>query len=560
MAVGGGTDTVATAAIFHHPDAVESPGAKLAGRRAAGQSFYAGLVRHAPGDRLHAVADRPAHLDHFRQLVAGMGWAGEVEGSLTGEPQRLARPGTLQVPGPDLARFAWVRRRAGQRLYSLCGITHTVATRRAMAMLLELSSAPVEPWDAVVCTSTAVRGVVAAEMDAAEFYLRGRFAAGRVPRPMLPVIPLGIDAEAFRPSGTAREQWRRRLGVPRDAAVVLTLGRLSVFEKMHPGPLMMALQLAAERSEVPVVLLMAGWFADADSERLHRAMADELAPSVAVHFADGTDRAVREGIRSAADIFALPADNIQETFGLAPVEAMAAGLPVVCSDWDGFRDTVEEGVTGFRIRTLMSGAGLGRTIAERHADGQDTYLQYLGFVQQRTAVDVRAMADALAALVANAGLRRRMGEAGLARARRLYDWSAVIPQHRALWGELAARRAAGQPTSERALHEPASPAAIDPFALYAGYATASPGPGATLSADRAVEETEIRELVTLTGATHLRRMVTRIETIAAVQQAVHRAGPLTLGRLMGATDAPSGAVEGAVLWLAKFDLIRIELG
>ena len=38
------------------------------------------------------------------------------------------------------------------------------------------------------------------------------------------------------------------------------------------------------------------------------------------------------------------ADNIQETFGLTPVEAMAAGLPCVMSDWDGYRDTVRDGV------------------------------------------------------------------------------------------------------------------------------------------------------------------------------------------------------------------------
>ena len=45
-------------------------------------------------------------------------------------------------------------------------------------------------------------------------------------------------------------------------------------------------------------------------------------------------------------------DNMQETFGLTPIEAMAAGLPSVVSDWDGYRDTVQHREHGFRIPTL----------------------------------------------------------------------------------------------------------------------------------------------------------------------------------------------------------------
>ena len=44
---------------------------------------------------------------------------------------------------------------------------------------------------------------------------------------------------------------------------------------------------------------------------------------------------------------------MQESFGLAPIEAMAAGLPVIASDWDGLRDTVSPDV-GIRVPTLST--------------------------------------------------------------------------------------------------------------------------------------------------------------------------------------------------------------
>ena len=56
---------------------------------------------------------------------------------------------------------------------------------------------------------------------------------------------------------------------------------------------------------------------------------------------------------SGADIFVSPGDNIQETFGLAVAEALAYGLPPVVSDWDGYRDLVTDGETGFLVRSVF---------------------------------------------------------------------------------------------------------------------------------------------------------------------------------------------------------------
>ena len=90
----------------------------------------------------------------------------------------------------------------------------------------------------------------------------------------------------------------------------------------------------------------------------------------------------------AADLFLSLVDNPQETFGLAPVEAMAAGLPVVVSDWDGYRATVSDGVEGFRVPTLAPGyARQGEELALEHDLGMLTYQDYVGAVAQHVAVN-----------------------------------------------------------------------------------------------------------------------------------------------------------------------------
>ena len=110
------------------------------------------------------------------------------------------------------------------------------------------------------------------------------------------------------------------------------------------------------------------------------------------------------------------------------------------SDWDGYRDTVRDGVDGFRIPTLMPPTPYGIDLADRYALGIDDYDFYIGFTSQLIAVDTAATAKAYAALIGNPELRRRMGHAARSEARARFDWRVVVAQIQELWAELADRR------------------------------------------------------------------------------------------------------------------------
>jgi glycosyltransferase involved in cell wall biosynthesis len=124
-------------------------------------------------------------------------------------------------------------------------------------------------------------------------------------------------------------------------------------------------------------------------------------------------------------VFCSLSDNIQETFGIVPIEAMASGLPVVVSDWDGYKDTVRDGIDGFRIATCMPQAGLATDLALRHALDVDTYDMYCGHTCSLVSVDIEQAAQAFVDLFESAALRQTMGEAGRKRAQQVYDWKVI---------------------------------------------------------------------------------------------------------------------------------------
>jgi hypothetical protein len=239
-----------------------------------------------------------------------------------------------------------------------------------------------------------------------------------------------------------------------------------------------AVQAAAERTGVKVALAMAGWFPGPRDREAWTAAARAYAPDVEVSFLDGNDRSLLGELWAGADVFLSLVDNIQETFGITPLEAMAAGLPVVASDWDGYRSTMTHGVEAFLVPTLLGPAGgRGESMVLRQAMEVDPYQAYVGTVAQFTAVHLGKAAEALAALVESPELRRRMGQAGRARVREAFDWPVVARRYHALVDELAAQR---KSAPDRPSRHQTQPTKADPFADFRGFATD------TLTLDRAL--------------------------------------------------------------------------
>jgi glycosyltransferase involved in cell wall biosynthesis len=194
------------------------------------------------------------------------------------------------------------------------------------------------------------------------------------------VVPCGVELELFSPEGPRepRTRDRRRL---------VTVGRL--VERKGVADVIAALR---DLPEAELVVAggpePAGLGSDPEARRL-AGLARELGVADRVELRGRVGRRELPALLRSAD--ALVAVPWYEPFGIAPLEAMACGVPVVASAVGGQVDSVVHGVTGVHVPP-RDPAALGRALRE---------------------------------LVSDPARRARLGAGGAQRARERYGWDRV---------------------------------------------------------------------------------------------------------------------------------------
>jgi len=226
-------------------------------------------------------------------------------------------------------------------------------------------------------------GAIAVSRSTREFLVKQRF----VPEERVRLIWNGAPLDEFAP--VPRERGlavRRELGLPEDALVVGTIGRLNA-QKGHRFLLDAAARLLSRQPKARV--LVAG---DGDLMGDLRAQAATLGVADRVVFAG--HRTDVPDLLGALDVFCI--SSLYEGTPLALFEAMAAGKAIVSTSVDGCREVLEDGVTGVLVPPADAGAladGLERVL------GDEALCAALGR-QALTAsrqYDVRACVDAMQA-------------------------------------------------------------------------------------------------------------------------------------------------------------------
>lgn len=473
--------------ILFEPDGYVLDGPKLMGRQSAGHSFLRAAIsaaeRAQDDHSLLAWTPFQASAQVFNRVVANFSRKVKPGWVPTNRLDLLARQGALFLPGPGLAEASRQRLRSGPGAWSLTGATYTLCSHQAMDAIIDMVAAPVMPWDALICATTVAQNAVKTLFQLQAEYLAWRFGVKNFVIPQLPVIPFGIHPADFSFTKEDKQSARKQLGLAENEVAVLFAGRLSFHAKAHPYPMIAALEKAAVKSGKKVVLLLCGQF---PNDAVHSAFvqaASTYAPHVRTLWVDGKDFGAYNRAWAGGDIFVSLSDNLQETFGITPLEAMASGLPVVVTDWDGYKDTVVEGLTGFRIPTWMPPPDMGMAIAAAFEAGTINYDRYIGLACLEVSVDNEALIARLTQLVGDSALRARMGAAGRERVAKVYDWSVVMDQHMVVWRELDLVRRKALKEQFLVLNSApkCAPGRQDPYRVFASFPTHMIAPSTLVS-------------------------------------------------------------------------------
>ncbi len=414
-------------------DELSEPDRRL-GRKVANFGVVAALLEHSSFDELHFFLPFQGALAPFQRVYAPWLERPELEGRVKllpaqALPSALERTAYTALHAPELDRYlpelCHLRNRVSRHPVPITCVTHTLSYWPTQVRNLYKVLPGAMPYDAVICTSRAARDHLSRAFTASTLRLRalGLASAGFAGR--LEISPLGLRLADF--PLLEQGEARARLGLGGDEFTLLSLGRLSPADKCDLAPLIGALAVIVERG-VPARLILAGGGGAGYGKALQeqaRGLGLEGRVSLLVDF----DSELKPALLAAADVVVAISDNLQETFGLSIIEAMAAARPVVASDFSGYRDLVVEGRTGFLVPTLGPASfeplDAAWTILPEHIAA----LQ----VAQRTAVDLDLLVERLLRLAADPVLRRRLGQTARQRAAERFDWGRVVPRLEEIW-------------------------------------------------------------------------------------------------------------------------------
>ncbi len=319
-----------------------------------------------------------------------------------------------------------IRRLIGRAHTPITAAIHSLNDNGFVSSLLPLLLPPLHSYDALVCSSSAGQHAITKFLGLLDNRLRELGVESHRLPIQLPIIPIGIDVDSFRSTG--RRSARQRLSITSEP-VILYFGRFSSTSKADLYPLLLIVAELWPRYP-DLTLILAG---DDTHCRMHHELAKfatELGCGSRVRIYPNPSAAKKQELYACADIFVSLADNLQETFGITIVEAMASGLPVIASDWDGYKDIVSHGETGYLVPTLMP--GYPSSFDDLSVRGDMTAPDLLSAT---TVIDLRTLRQYLELLLGNSHQRRTMGVAARKTAR-TYDWSVVIKLFEELWASL----------------------------------------------------------------------------------------------------------------------------
>lgn len=163
------------------------------------------------------------------------------------------------------------------------------------------------------------------------------------------VLYHGVNLERFKPSQAERLEFRQAQGIPEDAVVVVSHGRL--VPRKRVDRILEAFELLC--AEFPNLWVMLTCYGPLKEEVEKLAVGSAARNRIKLLGFQANSSLVLK----ASDIYVLSSND--EGFGIAVVEALSTGLVCVATDGPGPRDIIADGQNGFLVEASNAGVLLG---------------------------------------------------------------------------------------------------------------------------------------------------------------------------------------------------------
>ncbi len=545
-------------------DAFSIDGEQIMGRQAAGNSYLSALFKEkyenialyvASIQEDPRIASNKTNIINF--LSSSVDYSNDSKVSLIPftSPQESLAFGGIFRPDPQLGELAKHRAYFSHDSYSLVGITHTTASHGIMSILKDMIILPLMPWDALICTSESVRNTVETiHTDYLEF-LELRLGITKKPKLQLPIIPLGINTDEFSFNHDLTPI-KDKYKIDKEDINIIFVGRISFHAKAHNIPMFLALEKLSKDIDKNINFIMTGWFPNDAVEKWIKEEGNEICPSINLIYVDGRDQKNKYDIFSIGDIFFSLTDNIQETFGLTPLEAMASGMPVVVSDWDGYRETVRDGIDGFRIKTTSFPEQLSNTLAYRFDIGADTYDRYCGYHSLFTSVDIEESIEKLKLLITNDDLRKDLGRNAKENAVNNFSWSNVLIKYEELSSELNDIRL-NEGKEFNVINSKISSDRLSPFKIFSTYPSRIINKHTNLEKLSNINEISFSKLKDFESINYASIILPNQNNIDLILKIVNELEKFTIEKLITKSSLNEGDIFNIVTLLLKYGYIKI---
>lgn len=326
----------------------------------------------------------------------------------------------------DLRRALYIRAVTRRHSWPVVGITHDLSDPKVYDELILSHCGQPNESDAIVCCSEAAAKALGVQVAAIRTMLQTNA------KPLqLPIIPHGLDLNPLPTPSKADS--RVQLGMSPGDFVFLFFGRICGITKADLIGLLASFHTVFQ-GRLNVKLLVAGSVLSADDAyygRLKQTM-EELHLQDQVSFYLNPDSTVKARLYASADVFVSPASSLQESFGVTLLEAMAYELPIIASNWDGYRDLVVHGQTGFLFPTHFSA----RPEIDPIETSFESWPMILHHLQDAISLDFQACEAFMLTCERDRDMAREMGRAGRLRVTQLFDWKCVIRRYQECWSRL----------------------------------------------------------------------------------------------------------------------------